>query len=433
MSFITQLISKSRNPVLRNTIIYTAAAGVNASIPFFILPVLTSYLTPAEYGIVSTFMIFNSVFLIVIGIEQHAFIGVNYYSKPIDVIQKYVTGVTFTSFIVFILCLSGTAIAAMFYDKIFEVRSQWIIYSVVVAFAQFLFQLHLSLWQLESKPVQYGIYQVIGSAVNYTVSIVLIAQFHLADKGRMLGIIVASLVFGLISLIYLIRRGFVSMNIDRSVMKLSLLYSIPLIPHAFAGWINTSLDRLIINTYVGVSETGIYSVGFQIALIISLFAGSFNKAFVPYIYETLNGGGESGKLRLVRYTYYYFGILVFAAVFLSSLIFPILKLLVKEEYYHAQEYIYWIICGFTMDGLYYGVINYIYYSRKTYYVSIITISSSILHFAISIYLIPRIGGVGAAYSTAISFFFAFIGAWIISAKVFPMPWMKLKSLFSERT
>ena len=431
LNFVAHLTPYLSNKVLRSTLIYTIAGGFNAAIPFFILPVLTAYLSPEEYGVVSTFMVFNSIFLIVIGIEQYSFISVNFYTHSSEEIRGYISNIITISFLLFFFFILSAILFSTHFQSISQVRAQWILFSVIVAFFQFLSQVGLTVWQLNNEPFRYGLYQVLHSLFNYSLSIFLIAQFRLGEGGRIWGITISAMIFGLYSLFYLFQKKLISYRISVKDIKSSLIFSLPLVPHAFAGWINTASDRLIINNYVGISETGIYSINYQIAMVISLLAGSFNRAFIPFIFKTLSKGTDDGKIKLVRYTYFYYITLIILALLLALTSPYILELLVNEKYQKSQAVIYWIIIGFTADGLYYGVINYLFYAKKTTHISLITFSSCILHFIISFFLIPRIGVIGAAYSTSVSFVFSFIIAWIVSNKAFPMPWSLTISNFNK--
>lgn len=424
MKYWARILGKFRNPLVKNTLVYTIASGLNAGIPFLMLPIITTYLSPVEYGIVATFMVFNSIFVLVIGVEQQSFISVNYFSKSVDAIKKYVTNVLFASSLLFLSLLFLVLFIGTKFDVLYEIRIEWILFSIAVAFTQFISQIHLTLMQLKGKAMQYGFYQVGNSLVNYAVSILLIVNLDMGATGRMWGIIGAALLFGLFSFSYFIKSKYLNVRIDWKIVKMSMLYSLPLVPHGFAGWINTAADRLIINNSVGIAENGIYSIGFQVAMMISLVASSFNKAFIPHVYKTLSGNDLGGKKQLVRYTYFYFAVLIGLAAALAIFSMPIIKLLADEKYYGAEKYIYWIIIGFTADGLYYGVVNYIYYSKRTFLLSVITFSTCIVHFVLSMYWIPKFGAIGAAYSTTVSYSLSFIVTWIVSNKVYPMPWFR---------
>jgi O-antigen/teichoic acid export membrane protein len=56
------MIQKIRQSVLfKNTFIYTLLQLVNSGIPFLLLPVLTRYLTPEDYGMIATYNTFVGV------------------------------------------------------------------------------------------------------------------------------------------------------------------------------------------------------------------------------------------------------------------------------------------------------------------------------------------------------------------------------------
>ena len=167
------------------------------------------------------------------------------------------------SFLIFVFFLIISISLSSYFLTIGGVSIQWIVLSVIVAFFQFLSQLGLTLWQLKNEAVRYGLYQVLHSLVNYTLSIFLIAHFGLGESGRILGIMLAAVLFGSYSIFYIAKQKLIAWNFSFKDIKSSLVYSLPLVPHAFAGWINTASDRLILNHYSGVSETGIYAIYYQ--------------------------------------------------------------------------------------------------------------------------------------------------------------------------
>jgi O-antigen/teichoic acid export membrane protein len=281
-------------------------------------------------------------------------------------------------------------------------------------------------WQLKSEPIKYGAFQFFNSLFNYGISVALIVLYHQGEEGRIAGISITATLFGLFSFYHLWQSRLITFSVDRSLLKASLLFSLPLIPHGLAGWVNSGLDRILINNFVGIGETGIYSIGYQIGLIIGLVASSFNRAFAPVIFRKLSAGGNDDKKRLIKYTYLYYVVLILMALALYVSSPFLIEQFIDPRYKHSGDFLGWIILGFTADGLYYGVINYIYFSKKTLYVSLITFSSCVLHFVITLTLLPSQGAMAAAYSTAITYIFSFIFAWILSNTIYPMPWFSFR-------
>ena len=69
------------------------------------------------------------------------------------------------------------------------------------------------------------------------------------------------------------------------------------------------------------------------------------------------------------------------------------------------------------------VTNYIGYVNKTYWLAITTISVGVFKIPLTYYLIKLFGAPGASMSYCITFLLFFLLTWILSAKVYKMPWL----------
>jgi len=76
--------------------------------------------------------------------------------------------------------------------------------------------------------------------------------------------------------------------------------------------------------------------------------------------------------------------------------------------------------------MYFMVTNYIFYVKKTKYLSYVTISSGAINVVLLLLLIPHYGISGAAYAFMIANLIRFVGTWILSAKLYDMPWSLFK-------
>ena len=61
--------------------VYTISNILNALIPFFLIPVLTRYLTPVDYGITSMMQVMIGFLTPFVGLNLHGAIAVKYYKK----------------------------------------------------------------------------------------------------------------------------------------------------------------------------------------------------------------------------------------------------------------------------------------------------------------------------------------------------------------
>ena len=209
----------------------------------------------------------------------------------------------------------------------------------------------------------------------------------------------------------------------KTYVKDALVFGIPLIPHAFGGWVITWIDRIFINSMVSVAATGIYTVGYQVGMIIGLLAISFNRAWTPFLFEKLKENNSASKLRIVKFTYLYgVGIIVLALAL--SLVAPwFLEFFVSKDFHCAYKYVFWIALGYAANGMYFMVVNYIFYVKKTYILAWVTFFSAGINIVLNYFFIKANGAIGAAQATTITFFISFILTWILSARVYKMPWL----------
>jgi len=96
--------------------------------------------------------------------------------------------------------------------------------------------------------------------------------------------------------------------------------------------------------------------------------------------------------------------------------------MVAEEFQGAVIYVFWIALAYAFSGMYKMVVNYIIFSEKTYLLSFVTAIKTVINVVLNYILIKINGPLGAAQATAISFFLGFIMTWVLSARVYKMPW-----------
>ena len=68
-----------KHPLLKSSLIYTLSDAINKAVPFLVLPILSYYLLPSDYGIVANYGVLLSVISIFVLIGVDGVIGVNYF------------------------------------------------------------------------------------------------------------------------------------------------------------------------------------------------------------------------------------------------------------------------------------------------------------------------------------------------------------------
>lgn len=416
-----------QSSLVRSSAVYTVSTVINAAIPLLILPVLTRYLTPADYGIVAMMGVLVGIASPFIGLNIHGAIAVKYFDTGRTDLARYIGNCFLllsvsTAAMSVILWLFGGSISA-----ITAFPQDWLAIIVVICISQFVVLILLTLWQMQDKPVAYGSFQVLQTALNIALTIVLVVGLRMNWQGRVEAQAGSVLVCAVIALIVLRRRGWIRFSYDRGDVRHALKFGVPLIPHALGAMLIIQTGRIFITNMVSVADTGVYMVGFQLAMIVELFAASFNKAYAPWLYKRLSVGDPYVKRRIVKLTYLYFaGILVFAASL--SLFMPwFLSFFVGKDFAGAGKYTTWIALGFAFSGMYYMVANYIFYAGATHVLAWITFATASFNVLFNYVLITMNGAVGAAQASALALFVSFVLTWILSARVYSMPWNLIRA------
>jgi O-antigen/teichoic acid export membrane protein len=349
-------------------------------------------------------------------------VSVNFFKLNRDELRKYIGNAFFILLSNFLLVLIIVYILKPYFSFFTKFPEDWILFIVIIALFQSTSAIIIVLWRVEQKPLPYGLFQMSRTILKVSLSLVFVVLLVWGWQGRLLGEIITSIVFGLLSIFIIIKRKYITISFNKKYIKDALFFGVPLIPHALGGWIITGIDRIFINSMVNVAATGLYSVGYQIGAIIGLLAYSFNLAWSPFLYEKLKENNYSTKEKIVKFTYLYIGGIIFLVLALSFIAPYFLKIFVSKDFYFAYKYVFWIALGHAFQGMYFMVVNYIFYVKKTYILAWITFFSAGINIVLNYFFIQANGAIGAAQATTVTFFVQFVMVWILSSKVYKMPW-----------
>lgn len=412
------------NKLARNILTYTASEMLNRAVPFLLLPVFTRYLEPAGYGIVATFTTLVAILEIIAGLSVHAAISVNFFKLKKEQLAVYIGNVTLIlagSTTIIVLVLQA---ARPLFERGLQIPEPFLSYALVIAFCQFISLVNMTLWRVEQKAAPYGIYQILQTLTNVSLSLLFVVGLKMGWQGRVYGYLAASVLFACLSVWFIVRRGYIRFQFNKDYLLDALHFGLPYVPHLLGGWLRRGIDRILIMKMLGASETGIYAAGYQVGAIIGLLATAFNRAWSPYLYEKLATPlNENGKKKLVQFAYLYFAVLIALMLGLSYSFPYVVSFVLGKAFVRSKQIVGWIALSNTFNGMYQMVVGYILFFKRTSLLAAVTFLSAVLH-AILCYLLIRVNGAqGAAQASAISFGVNFLVIWFLSNRVCPMPWL----------
>ncbi len=405
-----------------DTIIYVASNFFVAGIPFFLLPILTRYLPPSDYGSVAIFSITISFFLSIVGCNTHGALMLRIFDSRYR-IPQYLTAIFFILMLTIFIAILFAFLFSNWLNEITSITLDWIILAIVVASLQFIVQLLLVFWQSTNSSLNYGALRCTQATMDLLFTLLFIVVFCLGWHGRVFGLGLAWFFAAIFVFYWLITKKFLVISINYNYVKDALAYGLPLVPHVLGSLVLVMSDRFIVAHYLNMESVGIYTLAVQVGLVLGMIADAINKVYAPWLMKSLGGINTSKKRSIIRYTYIYF-IGILASSLILGLIAPkLLSIVINEKYEAAFPLVIYTLIGNAFTGMYYMVTNYIFFSGKTIWLSILTAIIGVSSVIINIFLIRDFGVIGAAKGYMIGQFMLFIGAWLIAHHLYPMPWL----------
>lgn len=426
-TFASRLGRLRENRLLTTSTVYLLANILFAAIPFALLPLLTRYLTPAEYGRIGMFQTLLGALGAFVGLNAYGAAARKFFDSGIgrDELRAFIGAC------LHILVASALAVLAVAWvargqlGTWLGLEPQWILWAVFVSAATVVVNLRLGQWQMEQKAISYGVLQVAQSFVNVALSVGLVAVAHWGANGRLWALTWTAGIFMVAGLWLLWRDNLLGVTRWHGQhVNEALRFGVPLVPHIAGFFLLSLADRLVINTELGLDQVGTYMVAAQLAAALGLVFDAASKAYTPWLFGRLANPVSQERRHIVRMTYAAFAFCLAGAA-LVWLAGPwLVRLLAGPAYGQAADVIGWLALGQAFGGMYLFVTSYIFYSKKTGLLSAATLLTGATNVVLLLVLVRQFGLTGAAMAFAAASALRFFLTWRVAQLRQPMPWFR---------
>ena len=401
---------------------YTISALFVSGVPFLLLPVFTQYLSPTDYGQMSTIAAYVALLSPVIMLGMPALFSTDFYRLDQSELRRksfVLLGLPFglgvVLFVAFWLLKDYLAVAL-------DTPVAWVPVIPILALLSFIPHWTSVMLRMTDRPKYFAVFQGSQAVLLIATAVIFIVMLDMHWEGRLWSMLVAGLLASIVGLLAL--RPYLLIATPRqNDVREALKFGAGLLPHSVFGQLIRQSDRLFIVHFIGLAAAGEYAVGWQVASIMLVLLSSFNQAWTPYLFQRLSQADEQGKRSIVKLSYQI--ALGFVALFLIiNLAAPLIfSTMISAKYHDAQRFVPFITLGYLFVGFYLLVTDYIFYTKKTYLFSIMTTANGVINLALNYVCVQQFGAIGVTYAFAASSLLAFVAAWILAHKVYPMPWM----------
>lgn len=392
-----------KNKLLKETAIYAIGEIIPKLIGFFLLPIYTNYLSPADYGILSYT---NSIvmFLFVLGaLSMNTFVLRFYYEQKTEAEKKRIIGNVF----VFIGLVNLTIFVTSFIlapglISEYNIQVPWKPYFQLALINNLLegFSIiPLVLFRVKQRAKLFVTLSVSRIVLQFALTFLFIVNLKMGLIGHYYGRLISLCIFFIIYWFIIYKEA--TLNINISQIKKALKFSLPLLPGAIAYLALSISDRIILERHVAISEIGIYNIAYILAFALSMVVQSGYRAIEPEFFKRY---GSENYFEFVRKIQSIFLFVVYSmAMILTLFSQEVFKVLASTDYYKGYLLVPVIIIGAIMTGQNVIFSTVLTADKKTKIVGFSSFIGAIISVAFNLLLVPIWGVYAAAISAAIAY------------------------------
>lgn len=403
--------------------LYLFANGAKAGIPFLVMPFLTHYLLPAEYGIISVFTALLAFAVPFSAMGTTMIVGRNYHLMPRE--EHAQTTYTALAIMAIVTMLMTVFIGGgmFFTDEFMSLPMVLVLLIPVMCLFQNVQFLNRILLRHQQR-VKLFVATEVGSTALARFGGLFAVMFISAGWVSVISAqYAAHFLFAGLAVYLLVRDKRIITRWDIARAKELLKMGWPLMPHAIGGVVMTMCDRLVLERMTDTETVGIYSIGATIGAAVLIYSTAFNNFWGPRMHRRLVSPTPETRKHIVRQTYLYYLSLLLVVPALALAGMGYVWLLVDARYHGALEVVGWIAAGTGVYSMTLAINHYLIIAAKTGALPVITAICAVANILLTIFLVERNGMVGAAQATLAAYILYFILMFWQCRRVYPMPWL----------
>ena len=279
-------------------------------------------------------------------------------------------------------------------------------------------QITMTCLRAKQWPGKFVTISLLHLALMISLSIYLVWSRHMGVVGILLATVFAHMIALSMGLVMV--RSDLAAGLSMKIVKHVLRLSIPLFPMTMAPWVLNVSDRYFLNQYAGLSDTGLYAVGYKIGMTgMFLLINAFQYAWGPFYFAS-SDGVETPRL-CANVLKYYVLVLVASGLAFSLFAPEILRVIAKREFWGADWIVPYIALSYVFHGIQFFSIPFFIKVDRGILLNWIMCGAAILNLSLNFLLIPAYGIRGAVAATLSTFMLQAVVSLAMATRVYHVP------------
>src|SRR5260221_8879536 len=379
---------------------------------FVSFPVFTRVFSVADYGTMS--LITNTVLLLTVLSKfgfQHAV--QRYYpecagSSDPNVLRRYYSTLFYGSALMALVLVLGFVASVFFgFGRFLGIGTTGaLLLACTLVMIRALRSMQMNLMQMENKTGLFNGMDILQKAATIAVICLLLFFWQKNVFAFFLGMVAVEGVVLLQYMPVLSRRKLLSPHrFSGEFFRSALAFSFPLMAAEISWVVLDSGDRFFVQHYLGAQALGFYAAAYGIAIYLQdVLMAPLQLALFPICMRVWNTEGKKATQDFLSRSLDQF-ILVAVAVVCVAIVISrdVIVLLASRKFQEAHTLLPFLVIGLVLSAvtIYFrpGLLIHKHASK----IAIATFYASILNIALNVVLLPRVGLIGAAVATMVSY------------------------------
>ncbi len=393
----------------KDSAIYGGADFITKVISFFAFPIIAAALSPKAFGALELIITVTALLGLILNCGLNNAVQRFYWDKDtVTSMQPSIVTSGLYAQVAFGCLAAMVGIVAIPFVLPWMLADQWPITWIALVAA--LLVMALSQWsqyaldviRLNFAPWHFFALALTSRVVTMGFGLVAVVLLGLGIDG-LLAAQALVLVLVLPIALRMIRKDFNPASFDWSWVKELVRFGHPFIYTGLAYWLFGSMDRWMLASMTSVEEVGIYSVAFRFASVVLFVSAAFGQAWSPVAIKIRTDHPDQyrsiyGQVLLL---------LVFAMLALGGGVAlfsgEVIALIMPSEYMPSALPLAILCFGIILQATQQVTAVGISIEKRTYLFARLAWLSALVNFVGNWLLIPRLGAVGAASATLISY------------------------------
>ena len=386
--------------IFKHALNHLGVVAVSKLVPIASLLIYSQYLAPEEFGVISLF--FSYMWLIGIALTLNLHTAIGRYIYDGNFYDGELIGTTIIPLtILFIIGFFAVLTNQQWFSTLLNLPASTLAFLLFATIGQISESLLL---QIKTARKQSG--ELLNALALRSISSIAltITLFYVLTTKKYMAVLISEAIVSVLLTLFL----FSVLARDRPwsfsarTLRLFILYSVPLIPYMLSLTLLTQFDRIMIDRLYGKEATGLYSVGFNLGMMVVLGASGLLNALNPRFFSAMDAMDVS-QIKIDANA-----ILSFCAycTVLLALLGPLAASLLMPVSYEDGFKLIPLIAAAGLASIVFQIWGrVIAYNKKTYQLSLVAVGATAIKIGLNMALLPTFDLWGAAMATLLAYCF----------------------------